>query len=292
MDEKKEQLTQQPAQYSIPVETEKKEGPHPGTEHPQETPIPTRPFTPPAAAPRAKGGTYTGTPQGGSYQSQAAPPRQRVRRVGTVTFGVTLIAAGFLFLFSLFFPGLDVGYFLRFTPIILILLGIEVLIYHFGFRDDRVKYDFLSFIFCFVMIFGSLGLCFALQGYDYVRARIWSNYQEAAQTFAPLGQGESIQLYQDEDGGLQIFKVESDGTQSLLFDSGDYIVRQDEEKEPEEDSQADSQKQLEDVEQRYQDEMEEIINSYEEKLETQKQEYEAQIEELTENSGEKVVAEE
>lgn len=51
----------------------------------------------------------------------------KVRRVGTVTFGIVLILTGVLFLVHIFFP--EFNYFLiyRFWPVILIMLGIEVL---------------------------------------------------------------------------------------------------------------------------------------------------------------------
>lgn len=52
----------------------------------------------------------------------------RIRRVGSVTFGMVLVATGVLFLVRLFFPGLDYRFIFRAWPVILILLGIEVLI--------------------------------------------------------------------------------------------------------------------------------------------------------------------
>ncbi len=51
----------------------------------------------------------------------------RVRRVGSITFGLTLIVMGILFLANLFFPEFNYLMIYRFWPIILILLGIEVL---------------------------------------------------------------------------------------------------------------------------------------------------------------------
>lgn len=51
----------------------------------------------------------------------------RVRRVGTVTFGIVLILTGVLFLAHLFFPAFNYFLIYRFWPVILILLGIEVL---------------------------------------------------------------------------------------------------------------------------------------------------------------------
>ncbi len=52
----------------------------------------------------------------------------RIRRVGSFTFGIVMIAVGILFLLNLFFRELNCIMILRFWPIILILLGIEVLL--------------------------------------------------------------------------------------------------------------------------------------------------------------------
>lgn len=51
-----------------------------------------------------------------------------VRRVGTVTFGIVLIATGILFLIHLAIPSFRCFVVYRFWPVILILLGIEVLL--------------------------------------------------------------------------------------------------------------------------------------------------------------------
>lgn len=51
----------------------------------------------------------------------------RIRRVGSITFGMVLVTTGFLFLTETFLPNLDYRFVFRFWPIILILLGIEVL---------------------------------------------------------------------------------------------------------------------------------------------------------------------
>ena len=52
----------------------------------------------------------------------------RIRRVGSITFGVVLIIMGVLFLMQLIFPGLNYVMILKLWPVIFILLGIEVLL--------------------------------------------------------------------------------------------------------------------------------------------------------------------
>lgn len=59
-----------------------------------------------------------------------------IRRVGTVTFGLTLVTTGILFLANLFYPAFDYLMVYRFWPLILIFLGIEVLL---GSRQKSVE---------------------------------------------------------------------------------------------------------------------------------------------------------
>ncbi|MCM1136595.1 MAG: DUF5668 domain-containing protein, partial [Clostridium sp.] len=51
----------------------------------------------------------------------------RIHRVGSVTFGLVLIIIGILFLLRLFFPRLNYEMIYHFWPLILIMLGVEVL---------------------------------------------------------------------------------------------------------------------------------------------------------------------
>ena len=82
------------------------------------------------------------TEQNQQPEMQSAPPKKQ-RRVGTVAFGLTLVAAGVLLVAKTFVPALDLITIARFAPAILVVLGVEVLIY--AARPDVVlKYDFLS----------------------------------------------------------------------------------------------------------------------------------------------------
>ena len=89
--------------------------------------------------------------------SAAPPVPQRVRRVGTFTMGLSLIASGSVALICLFDPGFDIVTVLRFSPLVLILLGTEVLLSSVIFRNDRLKYDFWSGVVCFFLICMSVG---------------------------------------------------------------------------------------------------------------------------------------
>ena len=87
---------------------------------------------------------------------QPAKP-QPLRRVGSFTLGVCLIAAGIFFLLAYFVPSFDWKLTLKIAPAAgLILLGGEVLF--FAARPGRWKYDFWSVLICLVL----MGGCFCL----------------------------------------------------------------------------------------------------------------------------------
>lgn len=80
-----------------------------------------------------------------------------IRRVGSFTLGLCLIAAGIFFLFYYFVPKFDWMLTLKILPAAgIILLGVEVL--YFASKPERWKYDFLSVFFCLILIGG----CFCL----------------------------------------------------------------------------------------------------------------------------------
>ncbi|NLC74449.1 MAG: hypothetical protein GX685_04320 [Clostridiales bacterium] len=66
-------------------------------------------------------------------------------RVGSITFGVTLIALGVLFLVSIFWKAIPVLQIMRFWPCVFIVLGIEVLVANTMWRSD-FKIDAVAII--------------------------------------------------------------------------------------------------------------------------------------------------
>lgn len=52
----------------------------------------------------------------------------RIRRLGSVTFGIVLIITGIIMLVNAIFPALNLALVFRFWPVVLVFLGIEVLI--------------------------------------------------------------------------------------------------------------------------------------------------------------------
>ena len=69
-----------------------------------------------------------------------------VRRIGSVTFGITLVCYGVLFLMHTFVPMLKYQYIFRCWPVIFILLGCEILVenYKSKAQDCKVVYDFAA----------------------------------------------------------------------------------------------------------------------------------------------------
>lgn len=84
--------------------------------------------------------------------STTTPAPKKVRRVGRVAFAVLLILAGILLLVQQFVPHFDLLSIVRFAPALLILLGIEVLVYSANPRI-QLKFDWLSVLGCgFILV--------------------------------------------------------------------------------------------------------------------------------------------
>ena len=93
----------------------------------------------------------------GSAAPEMPGKQPPLRRVGSFTLGVCLIAAGIFFLLTYFVPGFPTQPVLRIVPAAgLVMLGGEVLF--FAARPGRWKYDFLSVLICLVLMAGCFGL--------------------------------------------------------------------------------------------------------------------------------------
>lgn len=68
---------------------------------------------------------------------------KKVRRVGSIAFALVLIAAGVLLIVYQFVPQFDLLKILKFSPVILVALGIEMLVYS-ARPDVKVKFDWLA----------------------------------------------------------------------------------------------------------------------------------------------------
>lgn len=110
------------------------------------------------------------------------------RRVGSLTMGACLIAAGIFFLCYYFVPGFDWQLVVRIAPAAaLVLLGCEVLF--FAARPGRWKYDFASVLVCL----GLIAVCMCLS----FLPMVWSEIDPArGQNEMKLSKAYTTQVYE------------------------------------------------------------------------------------------------
>lgn len=302
-----EQPQQEPAREEAqkPAREEPRQETPPKQETPRQDSAGKNPFE--QAAPR-----YGYQPPQMPPQDPPQPKPQRVRRVGTVTMGLSLIAAGILFLMSLLFHNVDVGYWLRFSPIILVILGIEILVFNFSKKHDKLKYDFLSIFFSFVLIFVTLGVAFVTEGYDYYKKYIlpqWS-YSGTPQEIV-LEEGEALKFqngspHRGEEDLTYVVKVAADGSETILFKglaseelagrledayqdfNDNYHQLSGEYDDQLAEQQANYESSLAEMQSNYEEQLAEQQEEYERRLEEQEEEYQRQLEEQRESYNEQL----
>ena len=123
----------------------------------------------------------------GSAAPEMPGKQPPLRRVGSFTLGVCLIAAGIFFLLTYFVPGFPTQPVLRIVPAAgLVMLGGEVLF--FAARPGRWKYDFWSVLICLVL----MGGCFCLS----LLPVVWDDFSpQRHQTGLKLGQEYTAEAY-------------------------------------------------------------------------------------------------
>lgn len=79
----------------------------------------------------------------------------KIRRVGSVTFGLTLIVFGVMFLVHMAAPSLNYEMIFNCWPVIFILLGVEILVenHRSGAAGYRFVYDFPAILMLGLMLF-------------------------------------------------------------------------------------------------------------------------------------------
>jgi len=82
----------------------------------------------------------------------------RGRRVGTLTAGVVLIIFGVLFLLHLISPGISYLIIVSFWPVILIILGIEIIAAYIINKEEKMKYDAGAICLVIVLSFFAMGM--------------------------------------------------------------------------------------------------------------------------------------
>lgn len=110
---------------------------------------------------------------------------KKVRRVGSVAFALVLILAGVLLMVYQLVPGFNLLKILKFSPVILIVLGVEML-YYSARPDVKVKFDWLAMLgtaFTLCVVGAAALLPLAISEWDpardYARNRIESQKADA-----------------------------------------------------------------------------------------------------------------
>lgn len=74
------------------------------------------------------------------------------KRVGTLTLGVSLVGWGIGGLVSLFHPAITFASILRFWPVVLLLLGAEILYCALTSKGEAIAYDGASIAFTIITV--------------------------------------------------------------------------------------------------------------------------------------------
>lgn len=83
----------------------------------------------------------------------------RIHRVGSITCGVVLVAAGVLYLLATFWKTIPLGLVFHLWPVILILLGVEILLSRV-LSGERMQYDKTAiWIMVMMILFSMLLAC-------------------------------------------------------------------------------------------------------------------------------------
>lgn len=90
-------------------------------------------------------------------QQAAKPKRERPLFVGRITLGVMLVAVGILVTLRLLIPQMELLRVAKLAPLILVVLGGEILFAALRHRDRQVKVGFGFSLLCLVLIFGAVG---------------------------------------------------------------------------------------------------------------------------------------
>lgn len=91
-----------------------------------------------------------------------------IHRVGSITCGVVLIAAGVLYLLATFWNAIPVALVFHLWPVIFILLGVEILL-SCVLSGDRIQYDKAAMAVMVLMVLFAMFLA----GVDKVMSSNW-----------------------------------------------------------------------------------------------------------------------
>ena len=99
------------------------------------------------------------------------------RRVGTLTAGLVLVIFGVLFLLRTFIPALDFRFIFSCWPVVLILLGLELLFSRFGPAEERLRYDGAAIFLVLVMAGFAMGMACVQFLMENLPAEVWNYFR-------------------------------------------------------------------------------------------------------------------
>lgn len=80
------------------------------------------------------------------------------RKVGTLTSGIILVVFGIMFLLRLFINNLNILFIASLWPLILILLGIEIISAYIINKEEKIQYDFAAVTLVIILVFFAMGM--------------------------------------------------------------------------------------------------------------------------------------
>ncbi|EKO1912251.1 hypothetical protein PZQ55_001294 [Clostridium botulinum] len=80
------------------------------------------------------------------------------RRVGTLTAGIILVVFGVIFLLRLVTANINIYLIASLWPIILVLLGIEIIVAYIINKEEKMKYDFGAIVLVIILVFFAMGM--------------------------------------------------------------------------------------------------------------------------------------
>lgn len=98
----------------------------------------------------------------------------RSHRVGSVTAGLTMVGYGAMFLLHLFFDLVEYQMMFSLWPVMLILLGLELLISNFSTK--KIVYDKAAIFLLIVMTFFAMGMAVADECFRWAELQMWRYY--------------------------------------------------------------------------------------------------------------------
>ncbi len=98
----------------------------------------------------------------------------RTHRVGSVTAGLTMVGYGVMFLLHLFFDLVEYQMMFSLWPVMLILLGMELLFSNFSRK--KIVYDKAAVFLLITMTFFTIGMAVADVCFQWAELQMWRMY--------------------------------------------------------------------------------------------------------------------